>query len=1382
MGAIPSQVAPTREPVPDSAHAPIALAAPPKAAESAQPGNWVGMIVLPVVAGSGALLMTISNPGRPMLAALGLLVLAASVIAGLVMVIGSRTGTRRRVRESRERYLDYLETLRRTLQQVARGQRRRAAVTHPDPADCAELARLASRRWERRPADDDYLLLRVGLGPVRLSRPVRFRIDEQDPLADHDPVCLSAARELVDAYSRLDDQPVCLPLGAAAVVSVIGAPERTRGIARALIAQLVCAHSPDDVVLLIARDEQDAADWEWAKWLPHVADPRPGDGPVPSRLLIGDAIRVARLMDRLILAGPEGAGRPRPAPAPAPRPQSHRRRFVVVVDGPQSVERQTAAWPVADRPVADPGSDRSGPAPDIHRIHLLRRRLDEPARVDIRLTAPSQPDGGGHCADLVETLDPAMDAGVHDPGNRHPAAGDRGVTCRFDELGIADGALLARTLAPGRAHPPDRRDAAPTGEDLPGILGVADVAALDPGLSWRPRAAQDLLRVPIGLDPSGERVLLDLKESASGGMGPHGLVVGATGSGKSELLRTLVAALVVRHPPDTLALLLADFKGGATFAGLSALPHVAGMITNLADDPGMVERFRTALQAELVRRQQTLADAGRLTDLHGYTELRRGRTDLEPLPNLLVIVDEFSELLSARPDLADLFVAVGRIGRSVGIHLLLATQRLEMGRIRGLESHLSYRICLRTFSEVESREAIGTPDAFHLPAEPGSAYLTVDSTHYQRFRAARVTGPHRRPRPPSAAPPAILPFTSALGVAERIDRLRVVSSRAARSGADITEVLSGNRSDDAPAHRLTVLEVVIERLQHGAPRLPHGRPVRRIWLDPLPCVLTLHALPSAIRAAPENATGIRATVGLLDVPDRQRQDPLELDFAGGAGNVVIVGAGMSGKSTTLRTLVASLALQYEPGRLALYCVDYSSGGLAPFARLPHVAAVAGRADPDLVRRTFSAVAGMLEERENLMRTRGWESAGALRRARAAGQLDHAVPADVFLIIDGWAAARESDETLDDLLADITTRGPAVGIHTIITVTTPAQLRSRLAAGFGGRLELRLTDPFDSAVDRGRARDLPAVVPGRALVTGGHYAQIALPQLGPSPAQAGSAGRPGGSEALLDVICARWTEPPVRRVRTLPPTAELREVRAMDPASAAGTCSVVLGLAEPDLAPAWLDLRAGEAHLLVYGDPRSGKTSLLRCLGAQLAAGGSGVLIGTVDYRHGLTGEFPAENHRWNAGDSVQAQQVVAEIVAVAVGRLPGPSVTPGQLRRRGWWSGPEICLLVDDYDLVSAVAGNPLLPLLPLLAHGQDVGLHVVLARRCGGASRAQYETTLQTLGDLGTPVLLFSGDKSEGRLGHGVAPRRLPPGRALLATRSDPARLVQTAWLRPRR
>jgi S-DNA-T family DNA segregation ATPase FtsK/SpoIIIE len=311
---------------------------------------------------------------------------------------------------------------------------------------------------------------------------------------------------------------------------------------------------------------------------------------------------------------------------------------------------------------------------------------------------------------------------------------------RPDQLSLIRARALARQLAPYRiAVASEAKDSLGKDIDLLDLLGApGDAADFDPVPLWAGGSTWDHLRVPIGVTDRGEPLELDLKESALGGMGPHGILIGATGSGKSETIRTLVLALAMSHSSEKLNMVLVDFKGGATFLGLEHLPHVSAFITNLADELPLVDRMQDALQGELIRRQELLRAAG-YSSIHDYEKARANGAELAPLPTLVIIVDEFGELLATKSEFMDLFVMIGRLGRSLGVHLLLASQRLEEGRISSLETHLSYRLGLRVFFRTRwaahnvrlhrtglkhfHHPVVGdlhlTFDAFEMPAEQG---------------------------------------------------------------------------------------------------------------------------------------------------------------------------------------------------------------------------------------------------------------------------------------------------------------------------------------------------------------------------------------------------------------------------------------------------------------------------------------------------------------------------------------------------------------------------------------------------------------------------------------------------------------------------------------
>ncbi|PRC41700.1 type VII secretion protein EccC, partial [Mycobacterium sp. ITM-2017-0098] len=867
-----------------------------------------------------------------------------------------------------------------------------------------------------------------------------------------------------------------------------------------------------------------------------------------------------------------------------------------------------------------------------------------------------------------------------------------------DELSHADAVACARRLARYRpdlsATPRKGRDA-----DWPSLMGIGDPEAIDADRLWSRANGRGLLRVPIGIGEDGAVVELDIKEAAAHGMGPHGLCVGATGSGKSEFLRTLTLGMIAAHSPAALNLVLVDFKGGATFLGLDKVDHVSAVITNLADEAPLVARMREALSGEVNRRQEILRAAGNLSHIEEYRRACAGDRTLAPLPALLIIVDEFSELLAQHPDFAELFVAIGRLGRSLGIHLLLSSQRLDEGRLRGLETHLSYRICLKTFSASESRAVLGVPDAYHLSTEPGAAYLKTAAGVLTRFQTAYVSGGYVPAPPVDTEPAAVQHFTT---------------------------TSPGRRPMSRARSRRPLMETVLAQLAG------RGAAAHRVWLPPLGRSPSLTALLTAEPARP-----LRVPIGVVDRPFEQRRDRLVVELNGAAGNVAVVGATRSGKSTTLQTIVSALAATHDVGAVQFYCLDFGGGALTALRGLPHVGSVAGRSEADLCRRTVAQLESVLRARE------------------ARGSRDGDAYGDVFLVVDGWATLRQEFDALDAAITALAAQGLAYGVHVMIAASRWADLRPALKDQIGTRIELRLGEPADSEMDRRRARDLADRPPGRGITREGREIAIALP----------------------DLDCDRLTP----RGRVAPPV-ELLPTRIERHAISVAELSrstVVLGLGERDLAPVTLDF-AAHPHLLVLGNGECGKTSLLRLLCSALAEATDGLQLEIVDYRRTLLGVVESGPL---TGYSVSGPALTARLAAVTAildARMPDEHVTQAQLRDRSWWHGPDIYLVVDDYDLVAGATGNPLTPLVDFLPHAKDLGLHLIVARRSGGAARAMFDPVLARMRDMGCAGLMMSAAPDEGVLLGSVRPTPLPPGRGTLIVRGRADELVQVGWVEP--
>ncbi|WP_433269063.1 type VII secretion protein EccCa [Actinosynnema sp. CS-041913] len=1313
---------PDRRPAPEMPAGELILQPPPEIPPPPA-RQWLQLLmVLPMVAMMAAMMLMFSGSlnGHIRFVIYGLMGVGmlGMVVMGLLQGGGP---SKREMGHARRKYLRHLAQHRLRLRRAVRRQRAVLEYLHPEPSALWSLA-ASHRLWERRKDDPDFGVARIGRGAQ--SPATALVTPDTKPLEELEPLSALALRRFITTFAAVGRLPVAIAVTGFSRVYLRGDRDAALGTARAVVAQLATLQSPDDLRVAVCVGEERRADWEWVKWLPHALHPERSDALGPLRLVAATVPALESMLEE------ELAKRPRFDPEVDTR--SAGPHLVVVLDGGS---------------VAGSGHLTTGGG--VEGVTVLDLTTPPPRVLD-RATVVLDVAADG---DLV--------AETHD-GHAHLG--------RADALGPAAAEGLARQLAPLRLTA-GRRGAAPmtTELGLGELLELGDPYLFDPADTWAPRPNRDRLRVRIGIRADGVPIEIDLKESAQDGMGPHGLLIGATGSGKSELLRTLVLALAVTHPPNSLNFALVDFKGGATFTRLDALPHTSAVITNLADELHLVDRMTDAINGELIRRQELLRAAGNFSSLRDYEKARAAGAPLPEVPTLLVICDEFSELLSAKPDFIDMFVQIGRVGRSLGVHLLLASQRLEEGRLRGLETHLSYRIGLRTFSELESRAVLGVPDAFQLPRAPGHGFLKVGTDPMDRFRAAYVSGVHQR-------------HTGTGATASIVDKLVLREYTTSYVAAELdAEDEEDTEEDQENAVGETLVDILVDRLTGK------GTPAHQVWLPPLADSPTLDRLLPGLGVHPERgltaggaeaAGALRPVLGVVDRPFEQRRDPLVLDLAGAAGHVLVLGAPQTGKSTALRTLITSLALTHTPREAQFYCLDFGGGALASVADLPHVGGVSGRLATGAVRRTVAEVAAVLAQRERMFAEHGIDGIATYRRLRAEGKFADSPYGDVFLVIDGWQTLRSDFDDLEEAVGDIAARGLSYGVHVVASAARSFDLRMNVRDLFGSRLELRIGDPIDSFIDRRAAMSVPADAPGRGISMTAHQTLVALPRIDGSPR---ADDVTDGVRALVEAVRAAWPGEPAPSVRLLPGVFPFAELPAAD-AVTGPDAGLAVGIHEHDLSPLRLDF-AADPHFFLLADTQSGKTSFLRVLARRICAAYAPeqARIVLVDHRRGLLGEV-GEQHLLGYGtNDTHSRGLLAEVAEAMTARLPGPAVTPEQLRARNWWQGPEIFVLVDDYDMVATHKDHPLMPLLPLAAQGADIGLHVVLARRSGGAGRGLFEPFLGRLREVGTPGLMMSGDRDEGPLLGGMRAQVLPPGRGWLVDRRGHKGLVQLAWLPPR-
>jgi DNA segregation ATPase FtsK/SpoIIIE, S-DNA-T family len=1197
-------------------------------------------------------------------------------------------------------YLRYLSVVRDNIRAQAANQRAAAEWSHPDPTDLAAIPG-SRRQWERDPQDADFLVVRAGLHSSTLDTALRVN-DTADEI-DLEPVSHSALRSLLDTQRTVRDFPTGMDLTKVSRITVLGDGDEVRAAIRAWIAQAVTWHDPTVLGVAVAAPDLEAPEWSWLKWLPHVDVPGELDGVGPARYLSTKPDELAALLGPALTDRPVFAGGPADA----------LRHLVIVID--------------------DPDYDLDGSALAVGRagVTVVHRSAKAPHRE--QYSDPERP--------ILRIADAAID--------RWQTGGWQRYIDSVDQLGADDAGHLGRRLSRWDSNPTHSglQSSATRGAAFTTLLGIPDASRLDVPTMWAPRHRDDELRVPIGVTATGEPLIFDLKDEAEGGMGPHGLMIGMTGAGKSQTLMSILLSLLTTHSADRLIVIYADFKGEAGADIFRNFPQVVAVISNMAEKKALADRFADTLRGEVARREMMLREAGRhvqgsaFNSVTEYENAIAAGHDLAPIPTLFVVADEFTLMLADHPEYAELFDYVARKGRSFRIHILFASQTLDVGKIKDIDKNTSYRIGLKVASPAVSRQIIGVEDAYHIESgkehkglgflvpAPGAAPIKFRSTYvdgiYDPPQRAKTLVVHSVPEPKL--------FT------------------AGRVEPDQTTVITTNGHQEPVGPPRKLIATIGDQLARYGPRAPE------LWLPPLDEPIPLSTV-LARAALPRGEW--RWPLGEIDKPFEMRRDPLVFDARSSAGNMVIHGGAKSGKSAALQTFILSAASLHSPSEVNFYCLDYGGGQLRALEDVAHVGSVASALEPERIRRTFG-------ELEQLLRSRQQREVFRDKQGPDDGR------GQVFLVIDNlYAFSRDNTDqfnTRNPLLAKVTELvniGLAYGIH--VVVTTPSWLEVPLAMrdGLGLRLELKLHDARDSNVRlvgalHRPAEAVPADQPGRGLTMAAEHFLFAAPEL--DQVAAINARHPG------------VTAPPVRLLPTnLAPAAVGAVYRGAD--------RIVIGQREEDLAAVELDF-AENPLLMVLGDTKSGKTTLLRHIIRTIRDNSTPdrVAFTVLDRRLHLVDEplFPDNEYTANVDRVLPA---ILGLSALIEQRQPPAGLSTAQLT--GWsYEGHTHYLIIDDVDQIPdtpAMTGpfvgqRPWTPLLGLLSQASDLGLRVIVTARATGSAHALMTSPLlRRFNALQATTLMLSGNPADGGKIRGQRFDRLPAGRAILLGDTDTPTYVQ--------
>ncbi|WP_106327010.1 FtsK/SpoIIIE domain-containing protein [Actinoplanes italicus] len=1021
---------------------------------------------------------------------LAVLFLALSPLFLIAGVLESWMSARRSFRKAAEAYRARVRSLCDRAAQAQRTEQAARRGEHPSAGDASHAALDRSPLlWSRRPGHPRFLHVRLGLA----TRPSRSRWTIA-PGGSGDAALTAETAATLAGLTMISEVPLAAALPDTSGLGVCG--DGRHDVVRGLLVQVLALHAPGEVRVAALAPASAAAEWNWLRWVPHTV----GRTPAPT-VLGADSSSCEMVVAHLEQLIEDRRGEERTGHLPA---------VVVVVDDGAPVDRGRLLAVVA----------RGGPV-GVHLIWTagLRTRLPAACRQFLELAAGSAVFGDTRTGEQM--------AGVV----------VEGVTADAAES-------FARRLAPlvEADEYDDGQEELPRSApylDQPGIRDLLDGEAL--AERWAesgslagqgPRRRAGGLRALVGVLP-GSSFSLDLREH-----GPHALVGGTTGSGKSAFLQSWIIGLALGYSPQRVTFLLVDYKGGTAFKGCERLPHTVGLVTDL--DGHLVNRALTSLKAELRLRESLLNETG-FPDL---AEMERAGHPRTP-PSLVIVVDEFATLVQEVPEFIDGVIDVAQRGRSLGLHLILATQR-PAGVIKdNLRANTNLRVALRMADDEDSLDVIGSTQASRFPLGlPGRAVAKAGAGRTTAFQALYVAGRT------SDTPPAPTVTIAPLGFGAIVPWQPPEDTEApVRDGdTDITRLVDAVRA-------------TAEKLGLPEPRRP--------WLPPLTPLLDL--------ADPDPEAG-RLPFGVLDLPEQQTRE-VAAYAPDRDGTMLVVGTGGSGKSTTLRSLAVAAGRAEAAGQdhWQVYALDLGGGGLAPLAVLPHVGAVIAAGDHERTVRLLGHLRDTVDER-----SRRWAACQAGTIAEYRDRAGRPGEPRILLLLDNlgtFRATYENDRLLD-VLHSIAQDGRQVGVHVVATADRPGVAPPALTSTSQRQLVLRLAQEHDLAMAGLRpdsfGRD---PIPGRGFL-GGHEAQVAVPGRSPSLAEQSYA---------LQRLAGEWR---VSGVAAAPPIGTLPLRVTLDELPVLCDGLPVLGLRDDTLAP--IGFSPGEP-LVLAGPPQSGRSSVLAAL-------------------------------------------------------------------------------------------------------------------------------------------------------------------------------------------
>ncbi|PEB74185.1 type VII secretion protein EssC [Bacillus thuringiensis] len=1157
---------------------------------------------------------------------------------------------RQMVEQLQTRYLEQIQKRRVELDTLKVEQAKYLITQNPSPLKSVQrIENQESNLWERTPESPDFLDIRIGTG----ERPflVELKVPEQKGYEENPLV--TEAQNVKRDFTTIPNGHISISLKKNDVIGVVGNKEDRLNFIRIVTTQIMTHHAPNEVKIAAFYHEKEKKQWDWMRWLPHVWDEQRS-----MRFLSENQQDAQKLAEALFT--PLNMRRIYNSSAQADAKIPLIPIYVFFLSAREFLE---------DDPLI-PILLREGESVGASTFIFAEQRERLPMECDLVISL------NGENGELVETFSSSAEN-----------SGTTRASFKVDRLSFERCESGARSIAPIRMK-------SSTAANIPKVLTFLDLfqvkkmEELQVLERWNKNRYPTSLPVPIGVREGSKPVFLNIHDKIEKkGHGPHGLMAGTTGSGKSEVIQSIIAALAATYHPHEMAFMLIDYKGGGMSNTFAGLPHIIASITNL-EDPNLIERARISLKAELERRQKLFIQAGNVQHLDEYYET--SWREKEPLPHLFIVIDEFAQMKKEQPEFMDELISVAAIGRTLGVHLLLATQKPSGVVNDKIWSNSRFRICLRVQDDADSREMLKIPDASKINV-PGRGYLQVGSNEIlELFQSAWSGAPYN---PDEEKVLAVVDFTEVKLSGERIKvkkRPKPMTNSPKQLQAFIQYVQNVSEKENITA-------------------LPGP------WLAPLPEKLLLNQFYEIENwnadVWKQREDKLQLTVGLIDDVANQAQYPLKLDVQ--EGHLNIYGMPGTGKTTLLQTIIMSLALSHTPEEVNFYVVDFGRMFL-DFRDLPHVGGIVQEDEVEKMKRLFSFLKKEVTYRKECFSDRGAKSFAMYNR-----MVETKIPA-IVVMIDGYIRFRseyeKENEILEQLLRESSTYG--ISFHLSLNQTTDMFDRVRNNIPMAISFELQDRTEYYSLVGRPNFPliDVPS---GRGLAKGQppELFQAALPFIGENELEYSKQ-----LKTIIQKMNGAWTGEKAKSIPMVPKQLFIEDMLEQSESS-----QICVGIETEDIRLQNFSLEE-MTNIFIGGRIEGGKTSLLQTLIFSLTYqhAPEEIELFMIDLSEKTTGilalgELPHVKKRIT--DGMQLKKMLDELLEVINNReVVMPSLNPNEKMKFPY---SRIIIVIDDIDQMLALLSTDFdakNKIEQIVQNGRNKGIHFVAAATTSSVTNYSHE------------------------------------------------------------